>query len=207
MKKLMVVFVFAIAVSSVYAQNIRVGAVGGINLSFASAKEAGVVFHGSPGLRYALGGYADISIGQQKDFSFHPSILFSREAYAPDIYSGKTPVRISYLAIPLPVLYHSGLMDKKLFFGFGPYVAIAISGKYIDQGQTIKIVFGSDPNKDDGKRLDFGLDGNVGYQFNEELFFQLRFDLGLRQLYNETDTKVHTRNFGLTCHYLLWNNK
>jgi hypothetical protein len=104
----------------------------------------------------------------------------------------------------MPVVYHSKLLNGKLYFGFGPYVAVALSGKYVDQGETIKIAFGSDANKDDGKRIDLGLDGNVGYQFNDEVFFQLRFDLGLRQLYNEPDTKVHTRNFGITCHYLLW---
>ena len=49
MKKLLVIFIACFFIGSVCCQNIQVGAVGGINISFASAKEPGVVFHGYTG--------------------------------------------------------------------------------------------------------------------------------------------------------------
>jgi len=203
MKKLSIIFIACFFAGSIYSQNIQVGAVGGINISFASAKEPGVVFHGTPGIRYAVGGYADIELPYEK-FSVRPSLLFSRESYAPVLYGDKTPIRISYLTLPLPVIYHSDLMGKKLSFGLGPYLAYALAGKYTNRGETTKINWGSNPNKDDGKPLDIGVDMQVAYQFQENIFFAIRFDLGLKQISDEIDTKVHTRNFGITCNYLLW---
>ena len=147
----------------------------------------------------------DMELPYEK-FSFRPSLLFSRESYAPVLYGDKTPIRISYLTLPLPIMYHSDLMDKKLTFGLGPYLAYALSGKYTNRGETTKIEWGSDPNKDDGKPLDIGMDMQVVYEFQSNIFFGLRFDLGLKQISDEEGTKVHTRNFALTCNYFLWGN-
>ncbi len=203
MKKLLVIFIACFFIGSVYCQNIQVGAVGGINISFAYAIQTGTVFHGTPGFRYALGGYMDIELPYEK-FSFHPSLLFSRESYKPDVYGDKTSVRISYFTLPLPIMYHSNLMDKKLDFGFGPYLAYAISGKYVYRGETTKIEFGSDKTKDDGKPLDIGLDFQALYEFQENISFGVRFDLGLKQLSDYQDTKINTRNVSITCNYFLW---
>jgi Outer membrane protein beta-barrel domain len=180
------------------------GATGGFNLSFASAKEPGVVFHGSPGVRYAIGGFMDMAL-PNKNFSFRPSLLFSRESYAPVLYGDKTPIHISYINLPLTVIYHSSLMENHLFFGLGPYLAYALSGKYTNRGETTKIVWGSNPDKDDGKPLDIGLNLVAGYELQKNIILTAKFDLGIKQVAAETDVKVHTRNFGVTCGYFFMN--
>jgi hypothetical protein len=75
MNKLIATIIFAVSILSAHAQKIEVGAVGGLNLSFASAKEAGVIFHGSPGIRYALGGYADIRFFFASQPAVFPRVL------------------------------------------------------------------------------------------------------------------------------------
>ncbi len=185
-------------------QGIQLGAEAGLNVSGASATEPGVVFHGSPGIRFAIGGFADIAL-PDKMFSIRPKLLFSREAYAPILFGDKTPIAISYINIPIPVIYHSMLAGKKLFFGLGPYFGYALSGKYTSQGVTTKIAWGSDPATDDGKRLDIGVDVLAGYQLEQDISLTAKFDWGLKDISAEPSFyKVHTRNFGLTASYLLF---
>src|ERR1700733_1727290 len=181
-----------------HSQNIQLGAEGGINVSGASATEPGVVFHGSPGIRFAIGGFADIPL-PNKMFSIRPKLLFSREAYDPILFGDKTPFAISYINLPIPVIYHSSLSANKMFFGLGPYFGYALSGKYVTQGITTKIVWGSNPDEDDGKRLDIGADVLVGYQLEKDISLTAKLDWGIKDISAEpTFYKVHTRNFGLT---------
>jgi hypothetical protein len=192
--------------SAGYGQDIQWGAEGGVNISGASATEPGVTFHGSAGIRFSIGGFADIPLSGQQ-FSIRPKLLFSREAYTPVLFGDKTPFAISYLNLPIPVVYHSMLAGNKLFFGLGPYFAYALSGKYVSQGVTTKIAWGSDPNQDDGKRLDIGADLLVGYQVDKNISLNAKFDWGIKDISAEpTFYKVHTRNFGITCAYSLGNH-
>ncbi len=189
--------------NAVDGQTISYGGAAGFNLSGASAVEPGVTFHGSPGLRYVIGGFADIPV-KDSLFSIRPKLFFSREGYRPILFGDKTPFRISYINMPIPVIYHSPLADKKLFFGLGPYFAYALSGKYTSNGVTTKIVWGSNPAQDDGKRLDIGADVLVGYQLNKLLALTGKLDWGIKDISAEpTFYKVHTRSFGITCAYLL----
>jgi hypothetical protein len=186
-----------------YGQMIRYGAEGGLNLSGAHAVEPGVTFHGSPGVRFAIGGYADLAL-KDSTWSVRPKLLFSREAYRPILFGDKTPFAISYINLPLPVIYHSTLSGKKIFFGLGPYFAYALSGKYTSRGVTNKIVWGSDPNKDDGKRLDIGADVLVGYQLEQNISLTAKIDWGIKDISAQPSFyKVSTRNFGITCAYEL----
>ena len=187
-----------------FGQSIQLGAEAGLNVSGAKATEPGVVFHGSPGIRFAIGGFADIAL-PNNSFSIRPKLLFSREAYTPVLFGDKTPVAISYINIPIPVIYHSTLAEKKLFFGLGPYFAYALSGKYVSQGVTTKIVWGNNPAQDDGKRLDIGLDALAGYQLDKKISLTAKFDWGIKDISAEpTFYKVHTLNFGITASYLLF---
>ncbi|MDR3716868.1 MAG: porin family protein [Puia sp.] len=186
------------------AQDIQLGAEGGLNVSGAHATEPGVVFHGSPGIRFSVGGFADLALPDRR-FSVRPKLLFSRESYSPVLFGDKTPVTISYINIPIPLIYHSTLKDKKIFFGLGPYFGYALSGKYVSQGVTTKIAWGNDPAKDDGKRLDIGADFLAGYQLNKEIALTAKFDWGIKDISAEPSFyKVHTLNLGLTASYLLF---
>jgi hypothetical protein len=205
MRKLLLFLIPLFFISVTYSQDMQVGAMGGLNLSFASASEAGMVFHGSPGVRFSLGGYMDVAL-PYKGLSFHPCILFSRESYTVN-YEGKNPVVMSYINVPLTMLYHLESMQNKLFFGLGPYFAYGIGGKYTEGGQTTKIAWGNNEATDDAKPLDIGLNLVTGYQLTEKLILTAKFDLGLSQIDPSPDTKVHTRNFGIACGYSLWAKK
>ncbi len=124
MRKLLLFLIPLFFISVTYSQDMQVGAMGGLNLSFASASEAGMVFHGSPGVRFSLGGYMDVAL-PYKGLSFHPCILFSRESYTVN-YEGKNPVVMSYINVPLTMLYHLESMQNKLFFGLGTILPMAL---------------------------------------------------------------------------------
>jgi Outer membrane protein beta-barrel domain len=187
-----------------YAQTIQYGAEGGINLSGARATgQDGVVFHGTPGVRFSLGGFADIGL-KDSIFSIQPKLFFSREAYTPNIFGDKTPFAISFLTLPIPVVYHSSLANKKLSFGLGPYLCYVISGKYTYDGHTTKLALGNNSTVDDGKHFDAGLDAMVGYQLQDNLSLRARLDWGLTQdSADPSFDKVWTRNFSITCAYTL----
>jgi len=186
-----------------YGQTIQYGVEGGINVSGARATAPGVVFHGTPGLRFAIGGYADIAL-KDTMFSIRPKLFFSREAYTPNIFGDKTPFNISYFILDIPLIYHSALGGKKIFFGLGPFFGYGISGNYVYQGMETKIAWGNNPNTDDGKRLDIGFDALVGYQLNEKIMLSAKLDWGIKDVSaDQSFDKVWTRNFGITFAYEL----
>jgi hypothetical protein len=186
-----------------YGQTIQYGAEAGINLSGARATGPGVVFHGTPGLRFAIGGFADIAL-KDTMFSIRPKLFFSREAYTPNIFGDKTPFNISYFILPIPLVYHSMLGGKKWFFGLGPFFGYGISGNYVYQGVKTKLAWGSNPDQDDGKRLDIGIDALAGYQLTQEISLNAKLDWGIKDVSaDQSFYKVWTRNFGITCAYTL----
>src|SRR6202000_2861203 len=110
MRKIFLPIVAGLFFTNGYGQNITYGAEAGINLSGAHAVEPGVVFHGSPGIGFALGGFADIPL-EGTPLSIRPKLYFSRERYTPILFGDKTPFALSYINIPIPVIYHSTLAD------------------------------------------------------------------------------------------------
>lgn len=70
---------------------------------------------------------------------------------------------IYYLQVPVQLLYRS----DGYFIAFGPYVAYAISGKYIeDGGDTINLLFGNG-TKDDFTSTDYGATLEAGYEYRQ----------------------------------------
>ncbi len=210
MKRLFLFLISVVFVSAVYSQDMQIGAAGGLNLSGAIASQPGSTFHGPPGLRFALGGFMDMALSDKR-FSFRPSLLFSRQAESPNTFGFKTTVAISYINIPLTFIYHSELLEKKAFFGLGPYLAYALSGRYTTHNgtdMTTSIAWGSDVDQDDAKRFDFGIDILAGYELQKNLILTAKFDFGLNQIAtSDAGLKVHTLNFGITCGYFLWSRK
>jgi hypothetical protein len=203
MRRAWVLIVLGMSFTVSYGQMISYGVEGGLNLSGAHAVEPGVTFHGSPGVRFSIGGYADLPL-KDSMFSIRPKLFFSREAYTPILFGDKTPFALSYINLPLPVIYRSTLGGKKIFFGLGPYFAYALSGKYTTMGRATKIIWGNDPAADDGKRLDIGADALVGYQLERNISLTAKIDWGIKDISAEPSFyKVWTRNFGITCAYSL----
>ena len=202
MKKLSCIILMIMLIKNVEAQQIQVGAMAGLNLSGAQVKQEDPI-KGGPLVGFELGLYADIPLSDKK-FSFRPSLMYSNEGDKVNEFDVDGHIHISFIKLPLPVIYHSTIAQNKMFFGFGPYLAYALSGKYhrTDIDKTVSIQFGSNKDMDDLKRFDAGASFLVGYQLKKNIFLTGKFDLGLANI-SDLDAKIRTRSFGVTVGYLL----
>ncbi len=193
--------VVAILALSVYALQAQVdfGIVAGPNFQNMVGKDAGGDKM-TNGLLVGFHAGVKANIPVAPDFYFQTGLLFSQkgsknnEGLLPlkssDDYN--TTSRISYLELPLHLLFRPALGSGHMLVGFGPYVAAGITGKQeVDYGslpsmeQTIK--FKGEINNEERwdvenayyKRFDAGADIFAGYEFSMGLYFQLNAQLGL----------------------------
>lgn len=129
----------------------------------------------------------------------------------------KRNIKINYIELPIHLLYKPMLGNGHLILGIGPYIALGISGKVTYEGggasltQTIKFknsVSLTDPgNYSYFRPLDAGADLVAGYEFSNNISFQLNAQLGLLKLNpkyefaNDSKTSAKNTGFGLTIGY------
>jgi len=156
-----------------------------------------------------LGVNAEIPVAP--DFYVQPGVLFSTKG-AKDKNFRKINYRLSYIEVPINLLFKPELGDGKLLLGFGPYVGIAVGGSYTDANGT------KTDYKFDNKvptvaqrigvvrRMDFGGNLLFGYELSSKLSFQFNAQLGMTNLVpkveNYTDKfKLKNTSFGVSVGY------
>jgi hypothetical protein len=192
--------------------DIQFGAMVGPSLSGAIVKYPAYQVSGArPGLGFEIGGFADIPL-PNKLYSFRPSLSYSLERASAVVEGDRSSVHISFIKLPLDVIYHSKAMEGRLFFGAGPFLAYNLGGKYNWANTRVQsISFGSDQG-DYGrtyKRLDVGINLLGGYQLNKQIVFGAHFDFGLLNMIHMTEdpdeahkASIRTLNFGVTAGYV-----
>ncbi|NJK95921.1 MAG: outer membrane beta-barrel protein, partial [Bacteroidales bacterium] len=89
---------------------------------------------------FNLGLYADFPLAPE--FAIRPEVLFATKGYkSEDLADAKT--RLSYIEIPVTLLYKGALYGGNVLVGFGPYAAFGIGGK-MTNGETVKVKFKND---------------------------------------------------------------
>lgn len=91
-------------------------------------------------------------------------------------------VKISYIDVPVNLLYKPILGTGNMVLGFGPYVGFGIGGKEKFGDIEEDIEFDNTVGPVDNptyKRLDAGANFLAGYEFNTKLSFQINAQLGL----------------------------
>jgi hypothetical protein len=198
---------FIKSVSFLEAQQLQYGPEAGFNLSGAIVKDPGGDPHGTPLPGFQLGGFVEYS-PPNPNFSVGGRLLFSYEGYMPTIYDTKATIHVSFIKIPLNVIYKSSGTDSKWKFGLGPYFGIGVGGHYTDENTTgkIKINFGNNANNDDLKRVDIGADLMAAYEVTDQIWIRGTFDFGLANYLtpgSTQDASAHSLSFGITGYYLL----
>lgn len=168
---------------------------------------------------FHVGVNAEIPVGV--DFYFQPGLLYSiKGAKSEDDILGQsfnTTLKISYLELPLNLLYKPVLGTGHLLLGGGPYVAFGVGGKatYEGGGSSVtekikfqKTVSSSDPNDVVYIRpLDAGLNLLAGYEFSNRVSFQLNTQLGLAKINPEyegvsnDESSAKNTGFGISLGY------
>ena len=144
---------------------------------------------------------AEIPVGI--DFYLQPGLLFSTKGAKYDFQGIETKRNISYLELPVNFLYKPALGEGRLLLGFGPYAAYALGGKIKGPSADIDMEFGDEV--DETKAFDAGANLLAGYEFSNNLSFQLNAGLGLINMYNrpngDSETSLKNTGFGVFLGY------
>ncbi len=144
---------------------------------------------------------AEIPVGI--DFYLQPGLLFSTKGAKYDIQGTEITRNISYLELPINFLYKPELGEGHLLLGFGPYAAYAVGGKIKGGSTDIDMEFGNEIGET--KPFDAGANLLAGYEFSNNLSFQLNAGLGLINMYNrpndDSETSLKNTGFGVSLGY------
>lgn len=178
---------------------------------------AGVNFHNLNGkfangddLDYKLkagfnaGVNAEIPLGPE--VYLQPGLLYTTKGAKADGSDDK--INLSYLELPVNLLYRPEFGTGHILVGVGPYVAYALSGKIKpESGADVDFKFSNDITAAEElsgtpyvKRFDAGLNLLAGYEFMNKVSLQLNAGLGLTKINpkieGEYDGKSSMKNTG-----------
>jgi hypothetical protein len=162
---------------------------------------------------FNLGLNAEIPIGI--DFYVQPGIIYSSKGASK--INGSSKASISYIEIPVNLLYKPELGSGKLLLGFGPYVAFGVGGRYEfgngNGDRTIKFKNKITPAQALAidnfyyKGLDAGANLLFGYEWLNRFSVQLNAGLGLVDITPKVEgastgkTKQNNTGFGVSFGY------
>jgi len=204
MKKIIltvVVFTFGF----VNAQEVKFGAKAGLNF----ANLTGDIEDASMKIGFNLGGFAEIKVSDK--FSVQPELLYSTQGAknetSEDGFTSESKLNLSYLNIPIMAKYY---VSEKFSLEAGPQIGFLLSAKSKyeftesdGEGGSIS-VSGDEDVKDSFESIDFGLNLGTAYDFTENLFAGLRYNIGLSNVAKTEsgdDTKINNSVISLSLGY------
>lgn len=160
---------------------------------------------------FNVGVNAEIPLAPQ--FYVQPGLLFSTKGAKDNEGDGK--LNLSYIEVPINLLFKPTLGTGKMLLGFGPYVGFGIGGKYKNGNTEMDVKFKNDVKPSDVsltdpkiflKSLDFGGNLLVGYEMSNNFSFQLNAQLGMSNLNPKLDgkkpkDKAKNTGFGVSLGY------
>lgn len=141
----------------------------------------------------------NVQIPIAPEFYFQPGLLFSTKG-AKNSYGSLTGTyKLSYIELPLNLVYKGAIGEGFVLLGFGPYAGFGIGGKSsVESGSTSykkDIVFKSTVEAGDDlltayfKAFDAGANIFAGFEMSGGLFLQLNAQLGLVKI-NPADNRI-----------------
>ena len=193
-----------------------IGILGGANLQNISGK----AFNGDKLNNDMLPSWhfgADFQIPVAPDFYFQPGLMFIRKGDKNTSTSSTSTTSLSYIEIPLNMVYKAALGKGFFMIGLGPYLAYGISGSVktvsgsltLDQTIVFKRIVGSEDNLlvPYYNPFDAGANLLVGYELEDGVFLQLDSQFGMLNINPDyqgfTDDQSSAKNmgFGLSVGY------
>jgi len=188
---------------------ISFGVLGGINFQNMNGKDAGgdklendliIGFH--------VG--VNVQVPIVPEFYFQPGLLFSTKGAKNTDGSITTTAKISYIELPLNLVYKAMLGNGYVMLGFGPYIGYGIGGKVKSEGGAVTVEndiefknvveIGDDPLIPYFKAFDVGANLFAGYEMSSGIFAQVNTQFGLLKINPENkyiaDDKSSVKNVG-----------
>ncbi len=205
-----ILFIAAVQAQTAKTNGVSFGLRAGVNFQNINGKNAsgGSIKNGLIP-RINAGVTADVPLAD--DFYLQPGLFFAGKGA--DL--GKTGVknRLSYIDVPVVLLYKPVLGKGHLLLGGGPYVGFAIAGNSDLFGDKTPMKFKNSVTQAENdsapyaRRLDAGANLQAGYAFNNKLSLQLNAQLGLQRI-NPTiegvsgnESTARNTGFGLSIGY------
>jgi Outer membrane protein beta-barrel domain len=196
-------------------QSITLGVRAGINFQNINGKDAtGGKLENKLKTGFHAGVNAEIPIAT--DFFVQPGVLFSTKGAKKINNTSDTKINISYIEIPVNLIYKPVLGTGKLILGFGPYIAFGVGGKRSVGNTDSKTKFKKSITAAEFlnggsylKGTDAGANLLFGYELSSNLSVQLNAQLGLVKINPEiqgvTTNKTSAKNtgFGISLGYRL----
>lgn len=224
MKKRMFVL-FAAVIMSAAAFSQGFGLKAGVNLQTINGKdEAGDKLENDMTIGFSGGLNYEISIAE--GFYLQPGLNFALKGakateeyeYFEEVYKVDVKMNLSYLELPIHLVYKPELGSGKIIVGFGPYLGFGIGGKlkeeYEGESEEIDVKFKNKVTEEDWEEdamfvrpLDAGADVFFGYEFPFKLSVQFNAQLGLLNLSPEyegaedDDSVFKNTGFGISLGY------
>jgi hypothetical protein len=160
---------------------------------------------------FNVGVNAEVPITQ--DFYVQPGLLYSTKGAREKDVNGDEDAKlnITYLEIPVNLLYKPALGEGHLLMGFGPYVAFGVGGKFKVGDFDTDVKFDNDVSLAElgsgvhFRRLDAGANLLFGYELSNNLSAQINAQLGLVNIQPDVEgNKVGTTKntgFGISLGY------
>ena len=172
MKKLtLLLLLYLPIIYSLNAQTIKIAAESGLNFSnILLVNPPYNTPNPSSTTGFHIGALVDVGLGR---FSLQPGLLYTTK--------GALNSTFKYLEFPLNVLYHVPIKKSgSVYLGTGAYLGYGISAP--QQGLILYDGFGNYPN--DIQNPDFGLNFLGGFCFNNGIFLNANYGMGLTTLKN-----------------------
>ena len=126
---------------------------------------------------------AEVPLGT--GFYVQPGVLYSQKGTE---FKSNDELQLSYIEVPVNLVYKPVLGTGRMLLGFGPYVGFGIDGKYKSaSGAEGEVIFENEiPSSPEPgvyvKRMDAGANLLAGYEFANKLSFQVNAQLGLMDI-------------------------
>ncbi len=172
MRKILLFAVFTVfSLSAAQSQELRFGAKAGVNVAFLGG-DLGIAELSSR-TSFHIGGLVEIPLSEK--FSIQPELLYSSEGYDQWIlFFSTTEVELDYLRVPILAKYY------------------IINGLSVEAGPNLGLLIAANRDGEDAKDHFKGFDAQLAmgaaYRLDFGLFFSLRYNLGLVNILDQTDS-------------------
>jgi hypothetical protein len=214
MKKLirLSIVVFLIVFTFQSSAQVRFGVKAGLNLAKMLDKDSSTTYSDNFKMKPGINFGATTEIPVSESFSIEPGLFFSNKGYKMQDSAASLKFNLSYVDLPINVVYNIDLDYLKVSINAGPYLAIALKARAKSNEKIFDDGHGNKVDKvnlnlgryksDEAKQVDYGVSLGVGAEINS-ICFGVQYSLGLANITTNTENQNIFKNrvIGITVGY------
>jgi hypothetical protein len=204
MKSILLALFFSVVTTIVFAQTIKVGIEGGLNIANQTLNAKYAYDKSLPAFNAGI--TVDVDF---KDFAFQPGLLYSGQGHSQTITENPSygqfvtknnNTHLDYFEIPLNVVgkIHTS-KNVSINLGGGPYFGMGVSAYSTYNGQTTELRFGQNGAY---RALDYGANFVAEGEFNDFFLIKLNYSTGLANISHISGAGLHNHVAGLSVAFL-----